>query len=279
MLPGVTAAVTPRPAATVVVIREAAPGPFELMLLRRSAAMTFVAGAHVFPGGSIDEADVPDDAAAWCDGLDEPSRFPGLGVSDGLACRVAAARELLEEAGVLLARRHGEWVTADEADDVRRRLDEGASFEHALRGGGRRLALDALVPFAQIVTPASEPRRFDTHFFLTQLPPHARACPAEAESDELVWATVADALARGMTGELVLLPPTWLILMQLEHRGSVPAALAWARERSIEQLQPTLTEAPGGRRLTVSVDGGTVGFSLEEGRGWRPVEQLRAASG
>jgi 8-oxo-dGTP pyrophosphatase MutT (NUDIX family) len=276
---GVTAAVTPRPAATVVVIREAVPGPFELMLLRRSAAMTFVAGAHVFPGGSVDEADVPDDAAEWCDGLDDPVRFPHLAGSGWLACRVAAARELLEEAGVLLARRQGEWAASDGADDVRRRLDAGATFRQALHAGGWRLALDALVPFAQIVTPASEPRRFDTHFFLAQLPPGAQARPAEAESDELVWATVVDALARAMTGELVLLPPTWVILMQLEQLGSVPAALAWGRARSIEQLQPALTAGPRGRLLTVSVDGSTIGFSFEEGHGWRPLEHLPAPPG
>ena len=47
-------------------------------------------------------------------------------------------------------------------------------FEQALRDGGWRLALDALVPFAQIVTPSSEPRRFDTHFFLAAAPCRGR---------------------------------------------------------------------------------------------------------
>ena len=70
----VSAPVTPRRAATVVVIRDAPPGAFEVRLLRRSAAMTFVAGAHVFPGGTVDEADVLVDAAACCDGLDGPPR-------------------------------------------------------------------------------------------------------------------------------------------------------------------------------------------------------------
>ena len=137
--------------------------------------MTFVAGAHVFPGGTIDAADVFADAAACCDGLDAPPRFPYLDGAGAVSrAAVAATRELVEEAGVLLARRDEAWASSDEAEAVQRRLDEGVSFEQAVRDGGWRLALDALVPFAQIVTPSSEPRRFDTHFFLAELPSRGR---------------------------------------------------------------------------------------------------------
>jgi 8-oxo-dGTP pyrophosphatase MutT (NUDIX family) len=261
---------TPRPAATVVVIREARPGPFEVMLLRRSAAMTFVAGAHVFPGGTIDAADALVEAAACCDGLDASPRFPHLDVAGGVACRVAAARELVEEAGVLLARRDGTWASGDEAEALRRRLDEGVPFEQALRDGDWRLALDALVPFAQIVTPSSEPRRFDTHFFLAELPAGAEARPAEAESDQLVWAPVAQALSGGLTGEIVLLPPTWLILMQLEPFDSAGAVLAWGSDRTIERLEPSLTAGAGTAQLTIPVAGTEFRFSFEDVRGWRP---------
>jgi hypothetical protein len=154
---------------------------------------------------------------------------------------------------------------------VRRRLEEGLSFESALRDGGWRLALDDLVPFAQIVTPSSEPRRFDTHFFLAELPPGAEARPAEAESDQLVWASVAQALAGGLTGEVVLLPPTWLILMQLEGLGSAGAALAWGRRRAIERLEPSLTVAATERLITILVGGDELCFSFHDDRGWRPV--------
>jgi 8-oxo-dGTP pyrophosphatase MutT (NUDIX family) len=267
----VTTPVTPRPAATVVVVREAADGPFEVLLLRRSAAMTFVAGAHVFPGGTLDEADAVAAAPDWCDLPDGTPRFPLLDLAGELACRVAAARELVEEAGVLLARRNGRLATATEAGVVRRRLEEGVSFEQTAREGGWRLALDALVPFAQIVTPRSEPRRFDTCFFLAELPAGARARAGVAESDELVWATPARALADGLTGALALLPPTWATLMQLERLDSVAALLAWATSLSIEQVEPSLTVDGGGRRISVPVPGGALGFSFEEGRGWRPT--------
>ena len=244
--------------------------------------MTFVAGAHVFPGGTIDEADFLDDGSACCDGLDVSPRFRHLDAAGEVACRVAAARELLEESGVLLARRDGNWATTDEAEAVRRRLDGGTAFEQAIRQGGWRLALDALVPFARIVTPRSEPRRFDTHFFLAELPAGSQASSDGVESEELVWAAPARAIEGGMSGEITLLPPTWVTLMQLAAVDSAAALLAWGRVRPITRVEPVLT-ADGAGRLLMSpaaaalptVDGaearGTLQFSFEEGRGWRPV--------
>src|SRR3982750_3955989 len=45
------------PAATLIVVREAASGPPELLMVERAGGMAFAAGALVFPGGRIDEAD------------------------------------------------------------------------------------------------------------------------------------------------------------------------------------------------------------------------------
>ena len=72
-----------RPAATVLVLRDAAGGP-ELLLLKRAQNLAFFAGAWVFPGGSVDpeDGDIEDDL---------PSA----------ACR-AAVRELQEEAGLVV---------------------------------------------------------------------------------------------------------------------------------------------------------------------------------
>jgi 8-oxo-dGTP pyrophosphatase MutT (NUDIX family) len=267
------------------VIRYAEPAeaaPFEVMLLRRSAAMTFVAGAHVFPGGRVDEGDRFVDAASCCDGLELLPRFPHLDVAGEIAYRVAVARELVEEAGVLLARRRGSWATTDEAEAVRRQLDGGTSFEQAIRDGGWRLALDALVPFAHVVTPVSELRRYDTHFFLAELPTGRQARSDGAESDELVWVAPARAMERGISGEFALLPPTWVTLMQLASFDSVAALLAWGRARSIVRVEPALTLRADVRLISFpaaaalpSLDGadatGNLRFSFEEGRGWRPV--------
>jgi 8-oxo-dGTP pyrophosphatase MutT (NUDIX family) len=93
-----------RPAATVVVMRDAPGGP-EVFLVRRHHAIAFMAGAHVFPGGRIDDGDRAADPS-WCDGV-EAARcaLADQPADESLAAHVAALRELFEEVGVLLARR------------------------------------------------------------------------------------------------------------------------------------------------------------------------------
>jgi 8-oxo-dGTP pyrophosphatase MutT (NUDIX family) len=264
-----------------VVVRDAdARAPLEVLLLRRSARMTFMPGAHVFPGGRIDDGDLPDDAAACCDGLAAPPRFPHLGAAGELACRVAAARELLEEAGVLLARRDRRWATADEAETVRGRLAAGAEFEPLIRDDGWRLALDQLVPFARMVTPVTEPRRFDTHFFLAELPAGQQARSDEVEADELVWISPARAVEGSMSGAVTLMPPTWVTLLQLTPFDSVAALLAWGAARPIARVEPVVTfraderllSFPAAALLPPAGDADATGelrFSFHESRGWR----------
>ena len=46
----------PRPAATLLLLRDGSLGP-EAFLLQRTQSAAFLAGAHVFPGGALDKAD------------------------------------------------------------------------------------------------------------------------------------------------------------------------------------------------------------------------------
>jgi len=86
-------------------------------MVRRHEGTAFMAGAHVFPGGRVDAADRETADAGWCDGIaDAAARFPDLPPADAVAYYVAAARELFEEAGVLLARdASGSSLTANAA--------------------------------------------------------------------------------------------------------------------------------------------------------------------
>lgn len=290
--PEPTAPATAHPAATVVVVRGAGAGggtasagagrgaPYEVMLQRRSATLKFFPGAHVFPGGRVDAADRFADAAACCDGLAEAPRFPHLGADGELACRIAAARELLEEAGVLLARRDGRWATAEEATALRGLLDAGEAFEELVLEGGWRLALGDLVPFARMVTPAVEPKRFDTHFFLAELPAGQEARSDEVEADDLVWISPPEAVAGSMGGAVNLVPPTWVTLLQLSPFDSVAALLTWGRTRPIVRVEPGTFAHGDEHRLTFPaaailppVDGveatGDLHFSFHQSRGWR----------
>jgi 8-oxo-dGTP pyrophosphatase MutT (NUDIX family) len=242
-----------RPAATVIVLRDSPAGP-EVFMVRRHHSVAFMAGAHVFPGGRVDEAD-RDAAAAWCD----HGAHPDAGLTPTPASFVAAARELFEEAGVLLARTGaGAFVSfAGAADHTRFEAyrDDVHAGRRSLRAvverEGLRLALDALVPYALWVTPPTEVRRFDTWFFLARVPPEQRPAHEHTESIDSTWIAPAAALAQAARGEMLLPPPTWFTLIELERFASVSAALAWASRRTIQRRQPEVIEAPNGDRTII----------------------------
>jgi 8-oxo-dGTP pyrophosphatase MutT (NUDIX family) len=250
-----------RPAATVVVLRDSSAGP-EIFMVRRHHSVAFMAGAHVFPGGRVDAGDHDADSR-WCDGIDEAARqLSGLPEADALAYHVAAARELFEEAGVLLARspRNGFVSLAGAAAH-----DRFMSYRHDVHDGRRtlravveeehlRLALDALVTFAHWVTPPVDTRRFDTRFFVARVPPAQAPAHEPAESTESIWTTAAAALAAAVRGDIVLPPPTWATLREMEGFTSVDDVLAWARTCKVVRREPKLVEEADTRMLVLPGD-------------------------
>jgi 8-oxo-dGTP pyrophosphatase MutT (NUDIX family) len=250
-----------RPAATVVVLRDSSAGP-EIFMVRRHHSVAFMAGAHVFPGGRVDAADHDADPH-WCDGASEAARqLPDLPAGDALAYHVAAARELFEEAGVLLARSSdGRFVSLAGAEVQPRFMQ----YRHEVHGGHRalraiveqeqlRLALDALVAFAHWVTPPVDTRRFDTRFFVSRVPPEQTPAHEPAESIDSTWTTASAALAAATSGEIVLPPPTWATLRELEPFTAVSDVLAWARQRKVIRREPKLVEDADTRMLVLPGD-------------------------
>ena len=66
----------PRPAASVVIVRQAAPTapePIEVWMIRRKQSMKFLGGYYAFPGGRVDVGDGSPEALACCRGLDAAS--------------------------------------------------------------------------------------------------------------------------------------------------------------------------------------------------------------
>ena len=250
-----------RPAATVVVLRDGPAGP-EVFMVRRHEDTAFMGGAHVFPGGRVDAVDGDADES-WCDGVAHAAtQLDGVGKSEAVAYHVAAARELFEEAGVLLARHpDGDFVSLAGAAD-HERLKQDRARVHEARTTLRavierehlRLALDALVLFAHWVTPPVDTRQFDTRFFMTRVPAHQTPAHDDTETTHSLWARPADAIAQSIKGEIVLPPPTWSTLRELEPFESVKDALAWARRRTVIRRMPKAIEQDGHRMLLLPGD-------------------------
>jgi 8-oxo-dGTP pyrophosphatase MutT (NUDIX family) len=244
----------PRHAATVILAREGTAG-MEVFLLRRVTAMAFAGGMTVFPGGGVDQRDA-DASVAWTG--PEPDwwaeRFncaPGLAVA--LVC--AAVRETFEESGVLLAGPDPNTVVADTSAFAEARqalVDRDLSLAEFLTAHGLVLRADLLRPWSNWLTPPEEPRRYDTRFFLAELPTGQRADGFTTEADHAAWQRPADAIDDWRTGRSGLLPPTWVTLADLADLGTVAAAMA--APRVIEQVVPRVLREDGVLRVVLPGD-------------------------
>jgi 8-oxo-dGTP pyrophosphatase MutT (NUDIX family) len=248
----------PRPAATVVLLRDG-PAGLEVFMVRRHEATAFMGGAYVFPGGRVDAGDRDVADPSWCDGIDvAAARLATLPAADAIAFHVAALRELFEEAGVLLARDSSGGFASDVTTRFRRyRADVHAgrwSMREVIDREHVRLALDALLPFAHWVTPPIDVRQFDTRFFVARVPPDQTPAHDETETTDSTWVMPADALAQAIRDEIVLPLPTWTTLRELEPLRTVDDALAWTRRHHIVRRMPQLVERDGRRMLVLPGD-------------------------
>jgi 8-oxo-dGTP pyrophosphatase MutT (NUDIX family) len=172
-------ATTPRPAATVVVLRGESE-QLQVLLVKRNPEARFMGGAWVFPGGAVQ---------------------PGEGEGQD-ALRAAAVRELAEEAGLELARP------------------------------------EALVPFSRWVTPPQVKIRFDTWFYLAELPSGASPAVDGNEVVDARWYEPRAALEDHQAGELFLVFPTIKHLEQLASFDSASSLIEYARGREVHPVQP-----------------------------------------
>jgi 8-oxo-dGTP pyrophosphatase MutT (NUDIX family) len=169
----------PRQAATVIVLRGGAEA-LEVLLVRRTPHARFMGGVWVFPGGAVDAGEGEGDAAH----------------------RIAAVRELSEEAGIV--------------------LDDPAM----------------LVKFSRWITPPEVVVRFDTHFFVAPAPGDLQIRIDGEEIVDYGWFTPAAALAAYEHGQIELVFPTIKHLEQLAAFASADAVLAYARSHPVEPVQP-----------------------------------------
>lgn len=261
--------VTPRRAATVLLLRDAAGGP-EVHMLRRRASMAFAGGAYAYPGGGVDPRD--EQPVRWAGppleewarrlGLDEPAQ------AQAVVC--AAVRETFEEAGVLLAGETADTVVGDTTGEDWERdrqalVARELSFADFLDRRGLALRSDLLGAWARWITPEFEQRRYDTWFFVAALPAGQRTRDVSGEADRTVWTLPADAAGGYDRGELTMMPPTIATLRSLQPCATAAEALAAAGK---QDLTPVLAHArvegdqvvltwPGHDEFTKRVEGGT----------------------
>jgi glyoxylase-like metal-dependent hydrolase (beta-lactamase superfamily II)/8-oxo-dGTP pyrophosphatase MutT (NUDIX family) len=199
--------------------------------------MAFAADMHVFPGGAVDPADGDE--------------------------RVAAIRELFEEAGVLLAYARGSWPGREQIARARAALLQGsASMAGVAETLDMDLRTDLLAPLSRWVTPPFVERRFDVRFFAAELPVGARP---SFIGDEVVahrWLTPRAALDERAAGRIGLWVPTSATLQQLEHVRSFDTIRRRLGPRAAPDDTRVVEEEPSVARVVLPGAGGVEGQSV-----------------
>jgi 8-oxo-dGTP pyrophosphatase MutT (NUDIX family) len=264
----------PRPAATVIVARDRPGGGFEVLMLMRNLKSDFVGGAYVFPGGAVDPEDATDAAARRCVGLDDGVASTVLGLeAGGLAYWVACARELFEEAGLLLATKEGgapldagDAALAARLVEHRREVNDGTRrFLDVLAAESLVLDGAALSYFAHWITPVGPPRRYDTRFFVAAAPEGQVPVHDDKELVANTWVTPGEALERHRRGDMQLILPTIKNLEAIDRFGSAADLLDAAGDAvSVPTIEPRIVADGSGVRILLPGDDGFDDTSLDD---------------
>ena len=242
----------PRPAATIVVVRDGAAG-IEVLLSRRAERGDHNSGAWVFPGGIVDARDRQ--SRDCCAGLDDATASARLGLpGNGLDYFVAAVRECFEESGLLFATdASGAPVRLDGKLGAALGTWRGPLHRNERTLGemccefGLTLALDRLAYLSHWLTPLARPKRFDTRFFIAEAPAAQTAAFDGTEMVEQLWLHSPGALARA--NELKLMTPTQKTLELVGRYPTVATLLAWARApREVALIMPRVAGGSQGLR-------------------------------
>ncbi|ELR14319.1 nucleoside diphosphate, putative [Acanthamoeba castellanii str. Neff] len=217
-----------------------------------------MAGAHVFPGGILEDGDSD---PRWRDIV--PS---GKEIDAGeLAWRLAGVREVFEECGLLISRpplsssppEAKKWRERSAQDSTHflrmftdRESDDNAGLRHHIPD------TEALVPWAHWVTPLEEKWRYDTRFYLSVLPqPYDHAQTDAREVTHLDWFAPTEALRAFDEGTISLPPPTWFMLKELTNYPSLASLReATTRGRDLTPVQPSLVPTDEGLVIAMSGD-------------------------
>lgn len=225
------------PAATVIVMREVADGPPELLMVERAAAMRFAGGALVFPGGRVDPGD---HALAATMGGDP----------DDMAARIAAIRETLEEAGVAV----GLDLDRRAIPDLARAVYAGDPLGALIEAAGGMLRPEQLIPFTRWLPRGVHHKVFDTRFYLARAPGGAEPVVDGSENVRVFWMSARDVLAEADAGRAHIIFPTRRNLERLALLGSWADAVAHAEAYEPRMITPWIERHEAGDRLCIPDD-------------------------
>lgn len=207
-----------RPAATIMILRMNM-GAMEVLMLKRSRAVGFFPSAWVFPGGRVDTSD---------------AQVVSTGFVTGLDCAefaVAGVRECFEESGIWLGKGQPTSDLRDALNARQASLCDVPELEPSL---------SRLSWWSWWTTPLTEPKRYDTRFFVCGLS-GSEAQNASPDNSELVesrWITPSEAIRLHFESDFFLAPPTLVCLQELSQFNDIESVWAESERRKPSEIMP-----------------------------------------
>ncbi len=223
----------PRDAASLVLIRCGPTGP-QVLLGRRNAALAFMPGYFVFPGGRIGPEDRQDS------GFVEEIPLPIVGIdkrSSNLMKPLARAalRETYEETGLMVAQALPK--SSRKPEPKRQGIWRNYSVS------GLAPAFGSLQLCARAITPTDEPRRFDTRFFVADGNLTHGTLRGSGELEDLGWYHLSDLTDLPMVDvSQLVLREAWLRISSAPRTQPAITLFSWQRGKRISR--PALTRRP-----------------------------------
>lgn len=243
-----------KPAATVLLIDDTP--DLSVLVMERSANITF-GGMWVFPGGIVDDADHPEVFQDFCVHRSDEEASTLLGIDrGGLAYYVAAIREAFEEAGILLALHRDNGKLLDLIDDDakqvfnqhRERVNDGSvNFMDVVRQENLILDTGEMHYIGRFITPLGVPRRFDTRFFVSKMPPNQHPIHDDNEATNSSWLSPKQIITQVKAKQMNMMPPTMRMVEALAQFDTADAVMVSAAANLPDERMPM-----GGRASPVN---------------------------
>ena len=110
---------------------------------------------------------------------------------------------------------------------------------------GLDLDIGRLLPFAYWLTPEESPKRFSTWFFIYQTNDSDEIVVDGEEIIDYRWERPAVLIKQHRRGDLKLMPPTYVTLLELSEFSNARGALSSYQERGIRHYIPRIAAQEG----------------------------------
>jgi len=160
-----------------------------------------------------------------------------------------------------------DYAGSDDTIEAARRAAVRETKEEA----GILINPEGLVLMSRWTTPESQPRRFTTWFFVAAAPDQEIHVDG-GETLDYRWVSPKQALSAQRTGEILLMPPTFVSIENLSEYASIKAIISDLTKKPPQIFLPRVRTVPGGfctlYQDDVAYDGGDINQPGKHHRFW-----------